>query len=170
MIARPLSIGACRTSGHLGECGVGVVLGGAGVETATTFGVEERGEDDLGDVGFVGRVSDLVRGRFDDGDGRVDRERHGSCGGPCAFPVHPGRRHPFRHGHPLAEEVDQGVLGEVERGQRGGTLDPDAPTRWIELMVWSTVHTGLHADVDGLVARHGVEDLIRRTLRRAIVA
>lgn len=71
---------------------------------------------------------------------------------------------------PLAEEVDKVILGEIERGQNEGTLDPDVPARWIELMLWSTVYTGLHAAADGLVARHGVEDLIRRTLRRAISA
>lgn len=69
----------------------------------------------------------------------------------------------------LAEDVDDVVITEIERGQREGTLDADVPARWIELMIWSTVYTGLHAAADGLVPRHGVDDLIRRTLRRAIV-
>jgi AcrR family transcriptional regulator len=68
----------------------------------------------------------------------------------------------------LAQDVDEVVIAEIERGQRDGTLDAGVPARWIELMIWSTVYTGLHAAADGLVPRHGVDDLIRRTLRRAI--
>ncbi len=37
-------------------------------------------------------------------------------------------------------------------------------------MVWGIVCTGLRATGDGLVARHGVDDLIRWTLRGAIGA
>lgn len=37
-------------------------------------------------------------------------------------------------------------------------------------MVWSIVYTGLHATGVGLVARDGVDDLIRWTLRGAISA
>lgn len=69
---------------------------------------------------------------------------------------------------PIAEEVDRVVLSEIERAQREGTVDPDMPARWIELMIWSTVYTGLHAAADGLIPQHGVEDLIRRTLRRIV--
>ena len=68
----------------------------------------------------------------------------------------------------IAHEVDQLILAEIERGQREGTLDSTLPARWIELIIWSTVYTGLQAADDGLVPRHGVDDLIRRTLRRVV--
>jgi AcrR family transcriptional regulator len=68
----------------------------------------------------------------------------------------------------LAADVDDVVIAEIERGQRDGTLDAAVPARWIELIIWSTVYTGLHAAADGLVPRHGVDDLIGRTVRRAI--
>ncbi|WP_207935840.1 hypothetical protein [Actinomadura sp. KC216] len=61
-------------------------------------------------------------------------------------------------------------MAEIERGQRDGDLDATVPAQWIERIVWSIVYTGLHAVGDGLVARHGVDDLIRRTLRGAISA
>lgn len=68
----------------------------------------------------------------------------------------------------IATKVDAVFLAEIERGQRDGVLDADVPAAWIERIVWSTVYTGLHAAADGLVPRHGVDDLIRRTLRPAI--
>jgi AcrR family transcriptional regulator len=68
----------------------------------------------------------------------------------------------------IAREVDELILAEIERGQREGALDSTVPARWIELMMWSTVYTGLRAAADGLVSRHGVDELIRRTLRRAV--
>lgn len=67
----------------------------------------------------------------------------------------------------IAHQVDELVLVEIERGQREGTLDSIVPARWIELMIWSTVYTGLQAAADGLVSRHGVDALVRRTLSRA---
>lgn len=69
---------------------------------------------------------------------------------------------------PIARAVDALVIGEIERGQREGILDATVPAGWIERIIWSTVYTGLDAASDGLVARHGVEDLIRRTLRRVV--
>lgn len=68
----------------------------------------------------------------------------------------------------IAREVDELILAEVERGQREGALDSAVPARWIQLMIWSTVYTGLRAAADGLVSRHGVDDLVRRTLRRTV--
>ncbi|WP_432075277.1 TetR/AcrR family transcriptional regulator [Streptomyces wuyuanensis] len=68
----------------------------------------------------------------------------------------------------IAREADELILAEIERGQREGALDSTVPARWIELMIWSTVYTGLQAAADGLVPRHGVEELIRRTLRQAV--
>jgi AcrR family transcriptional regulator len=68
----------------------------------------------------------------------------------------------------IAKEVDDILLAEIERGQREGTLDAAVPARWIELMIWSTVYTGLQAVSDGLIPRHGADQLIRRTLRRAV--
>ncbi|MDT0267311.1 TetR/AcrR family transcriptional regulator [Streptomyces sp. DSM 44915] len=68
----------------------------------------------------------------------------------------------------VAQEVDDILLAEIERGQREGTLDATVPARWIELMIWSTVYTGLQAISDGLIPRHGADRLIRRTLRRAV--
>ncbi|MGW9188342.1 hypothetical protein [Streptomyces rubiginosohelvolus] len=47
--------------------------------------------------------------------------------------------------------------------QREGELDATVPARWIQRMVWSIVCTGLHATGVGLVARDGVDDLIRWT-------
>lgn len=70
----------------------------------------------------------------------------------------------------IARAVDALIVAEIQRGQREGTLDATVPAEWIERMIWSTVYTGLDAAFDGLVARHGVDDLIRRTLRRAIGA
>lgn len=67
----------------------------------------------------------------------------------------------------IAQQVDELVLTEIERGQHEGTLDSKVPARWIELMIWSTVYTGLQAAADGLVSRHGMEALVRRTLHRA---
>lgn len=67
----------------------------------------------------------------------------------------------------IAHQVDELVLAEIERGQHEGTLDSTVPARWIELMIWSTVYTGLQAASDGLVPRHGVDALVRRTLYRA---
>ncbi|MFB6698360.1 hypothetical protein [Streptomyces rubiginosohelvolus] len=55
-------------------------------------------------------------------------------------------------------------------GQREGELDATVPAQWIQRMVWSIVYTGLHATGVGLVARDGVDDLIRWTLRGAISA
>ncbi len=69
---------------------------------------------------------------------------------------------------PIARAVDALVIGEIERGQREGILDATVPAGWIERMIWSTVYTGLDAASDGLLARHRVEDLIRRTLRRVV--
>lgn len=69
---------------------------------------------------------------------------------------------------PIARAVDALVITEIERGQREGMLDPTVPAGWIERMIWSTVYTGLDAASDGLIARHAVEDLIRRTLRRVV--
>ncbi|RKS76608.1 TetR family transcriptional regulator [Actinomadura pelletieri DSM 43383] len=71
---------------------------------------------------------------------------------------------------PLADEVDRILISEIERGQRDGALDTTVPAQWLERMVWSIVYTGLHAVGDGLAARHGVDDLIRWTLRGAISA
>jgi hypothetical protein len=68
----------------------------------------------------------------------------------------------------IAREADELILAEIERGQREGALDSTVPARWIELMIWSTVYTGLQAAADGLVPRHGVDELIRRTLRRVV--
>lgn len=68
----------------------------------------------------------------------------------------------------IAREVDELILAEIERGQREGALDSAVPARWIELMIWSTVYTGMQAAADGLVPRHGVNELIRRTLRRVV--
>ncbi len=68
----------------------------------------------------------------------------------------------------IAQAVDALVIDEIERGQREGTLDASVPAGWIERMIWSTVYAGLDAASDGLVARHGVDDLIRRTLRRVV--
>lgn len=68
----------------------------------------------------------------------------------------------------IAQTVDELILDEIKRGQHEGTLDSAVPPRWIELMIWSTVYTGLQAASDELVPRHGVEALIRRTLRRMI--
>lgn len=68
----------------------------------------------------------------------------------------------------IAREVDELILAEIERGQREGALDSAVPARWIELMIWSTVYTGLRAAADGLVPRHSVDELIRRTLHRAV--
>ena len=68
----------------------------------------------------------------------------------------------------IAQQVDELVLTEIERGQREGTLDSGVPARWIELMIWSTVYTGLQAAADGLLSRHGVDALVRRTLYRAV--
>lgn len=70
----------------------------------------------------------------------------------------------------IAHQVDELVLAEIERGQREGTLDSTVPARWIELMIWSTVYTGLQAAADGIVSRHGVDALVRRTLYRATSA
>lgn len=67
----------------------------------------------------------------------------------------------------IAQQVDELVLTEIERGRHEGTLDSSVPARWIELMIWSTVCTGLQAAADGLVSRHGVDALVRRTLYRA---
>ncbi|MFI2118322.1 TetR/AcrR family transcriptional regulator [Streptomyces rubiginosohelvolus] len=71
---------------------------------------------------------------------------------------------------PVANAVDELLVAEIERGQREGELDATVPAQWIQRMVWSIVYTGLHATGDGLVARHGVDDLIRWTLRGAISA
>ncbi|WP_314254531.1 TetR/AcrR family transcriptional regulator [Streptomyces kutzneri] len=68
----------------------------------------------------------------------------------------------------IAQEADELILAEIKRGQREGALDSTVPARWIVLMIWSTVHVGLQAAVDGLVPRHGVDELVRRTLRRAV--
>lgn len=68
----------------------------------------------------------------------------------------------------IAQQADELMLAVVERGQNEGTLDSTVPTRWIQLLVWSTVYTGLQAAADGLVPRHGVDAMIRRTLHRAI--
>jgi AcrR family transcriptional regulator len=70
----------------------------------------------------------------------------------------------------IAGAVDEILIAEIERGQRDGELDATVPAQWIERMVWSIVYTGLHAAGDGLIARHGVDDLIRWTLRGAISA
>ncbi|NUV98856.1 TetR/AcrR family transcriptional regulator [Streptomyces sp. CAI 127] len=70
----------------------------------------------------------------------------------------------------VASAVDEILLAEIERGQREGEVDATVPAPWIQRMVWSIVYTGLHATGDGLVARHGVDDLIRWTLRGAISA
>ncbi|MFJ7529477.1 TetR/AcrR family transcriptional regulator [Streptomyces griseus] len=70
----------------------------------------------------------------------------------------------------VAGAVDEILVAEIRRGQRGGELDSTVPAEWIQRMVWSIVYTGLHATGDGLVARHGVDDLIRWTLRGAIGA
>ncbi|MEU2576373.1 hypothetical protein ACIP3B_10890 [Streptomyces anulatus] len=66
--------------------------------------------------------------------------------------------------------VDEILVAEIRRGQQGGELDSTVPAQWIQRMVWSTVYTCLHATGDGRVARHGVDDLIRWTLRGAISA
>jgi AcrR family transcriptional regulator len=68
----------------------------------------------------------------------------------------------------IAREADELLLAEIERGQREGVLDSTVPARWIELMIWSTVYTGLQAAADGLIPRHSVDELTRRTLRRAV--
>ncbi|MGP4023061.1 TetR/AcrR family transcriptional regulator [Actinomadura sp. 3N407] len=70
----------------------------------------------------------------------------------------------------IAGAVDEILIAEIERGQQDGELDATVPAQWIERMVWSIVYTGLHAVGDGLVARHGVDDLIRWSLRGAISA
>ncbi|MFJ2645263.1 TetR/AcrR family transcriptional regulator [Streptomyces sp. NPDC087420] len=68
----------------------------------------------------------------------------------------------------LASAVDEILIAEIQRGQRDGDLDSTVPAQWIQRMLWSIVYTGLHATGDGLVARHGVENLIRWTLRGTI--
>ncbi|MFC8701027.1 TetR/AcrR family transcriptional regulator [Streptomyces anulatus] len=77
---------------------------------------------------------------------------------------------PSRADASIAGAVDEILVAEIRRGQQGGELDSTVPAQWIQRMVWSIVYTGLHATGDGLVARHGVDDLIRWTLRGAISA
>lgn len=52
----------------------------------------------------------------------------------------------------IVQQVDELVLTEIGRGQHEGTFDSTVPARWIELMIWSTVYTGLQAAADGLVS------------------
>ncbi|MFC4563058.1 TetR/AcrR family transcriptional regulator [Nocardiopsis mangrovi] len=67
-------------------------------------------------------------------------------------------------------DVDDSLLDLIRRGQADGVFDPDVSDAWIQNTVWALVYTGCEMADKGLLPRHGVAQMVMRTLENGIAA
>ncbi|MEU5883014.1 TetR/AcrR family transcriptional regulator [Spirillospora sp. NPDC047279] len=71
-------------------------------------------------------------------------------------------------GDPDCEPVDDPMIELIERGQAEGAFDPGVSAQWIQHVVWGLIYTGAEDAAYGRIPRHGVAQLVIRTLENGI--
>jgi AcrR family transcriptional regulator len=66
-------------------------------------------------------------------------------------------------------EADRAVIGLIARGQAEGTLDPDVPVAWIQMVLWGLMYTAWEHVRTNQAPKHEALTLCLRTIRRAVV-
>ncbi|MFC3994350.1 TetR/AcrR family transcriptional regulator [Nocardiopsis sediminis] len=65
---------------------------------------------------------------------------------------------------------DDYLLDLIRRGQADGVFDPGVSDVWIQNTVWALVYTGCELVDKGVLPRHGVAQMVVRTLENGIAA
>ncbi|MFI7550425.1 TetR/AcrR family transcriptional regulator [Micromonospora sediminimaris] len=74
--------------------------------------------------------------------------------------------------HPAVAEfaaADGPVIDLIRRGQADGTIDPTAPSTWIERSIWALVYAASEAVDDGTLAAHEALPVLLRTVSDGVV-
>lgn len=66
--------------------------------------------------------------------------------------------------------ADRALLGLIQRGQREGSLDPEAEADWLQNVLWALLYTAWMQVRDYDTSRHTALSLCLRTLKKATAA